>query len=528
MNPAHHPPLHGLEIVESFMNTNQTSEWMHLLLDRHADGVLGNKIALIEADTGLSISYAELRAKVSAVADAFTDLGLMAGDLVFAVAGERIDLVAILLAALLKRAVVANLNAQFAAADYAGLLTQMRPQWVIFDDAAANFRQACVASIGGQALPQPLPGTAFERLPAYPRQSPGTTSGPQYAGAVCLFTSGSTGAPKPVLHSVTDLLLTNRHYAAQVLELSEDDILFSTSKMSFAYGLNSIHFALYRGATAVLAPRQAQPEALCESIARYRVSVCFSVPTVYRRMLEKAWDRLPSLATVRTWVSAGEPLPRQLSDLWVVATGSDIIDGIGSTETLSTYISNRKGAVVRGSAGREVSGFECTLRDAQGEPVADGQWGTLHVRGATIASGYWNDARTTATSFRDGWLMTNDVFYRDAAGYYFFVGRANDVFKSGANWISPPRIEQVLAQHPDVLDCAVVPLQEMGGLNRIKAYVVVRDARDHADWQAALTDELVAFSRARLARHEYPHYIEFIAELPRSVNGKLQRAQLRT
>jgi benzoate-CoA ligase len=231
---------------------------------------------------------------------------------------------------------------------------------------------------------------------------------------------------------------------------------------------------------------------------------------------------------VRTWVTAGETMPRQLCDLWADATGSEAIDGIGATETLSTVISNRPGAVVRGSAGREVSGFECALRDEQDQPVETGQWGTLHVRGATIARGYWGDADTTAKYFKDGWFRTNDVFYQDAAGNYFFVGRANDVFKSGANWISPVRIEQVLQQHPEVLDCAIAPMVEMGGLNRVKAYIVLRNEHADAGRKQALTGELLAFSRERLARYEYPHFIEFISELPRGPNGKLQRNQLRT
>jgi len=493
------------------------SEWMALLIERH---VHADKAALIEADTGLAISYAGLHARVLAIADAFTDQGVLPGDLIFVVSYERIDLVALLLAALKVRAVVANVNVQLGSADYSRLLVQMRPQWLILDPSVARFAEACQDA--GWNAARPLAGTGFEQRPAWARQPR------EGEAAICLFTSGSTGMPKPVLHSVSDLLQTNRHYAAEVLGLGPHDVLFSASKMSFAYGLNSVHFALFHGATAVLAPKQPVPEALCDSITAHGVSVFFSVPTVFRLLLKKTPERLGALTSVRSWVSAGETMPRQLCDMWAAATGREAIDGIGTTETLSTFISNRKGAVVRGSAGREVSGFEFALRTEQGALAAPGQWGTLHVRGATIARGYWNDAETTATYFKDGWFRTNDVFYQDEDGNYFFVGRANDVFKSGANWISPVRIELVLQQHPEVLDCAIAPVIEMDGLNRIKAFIVVRKERSDDGWKKTLADELSQFSRERLARYEYPHFIEFIAELPRGVNGKLQRAQLRT
>lgn len=504
------------------MNRTQTSEFITLLLDRHAHGVHADKTALVEADTGLVISYAALRAKVTVIAEAFTALGVQPGDLIVAVARERIDLVALLLAAMEKQAVVANVNAQLGVADYTRLMGQMRPQWLVLDAGVARFAEACRDAGWGGA--ESLAGTLFEQRRAYPRPPRAGDA----AGAICLFTSGSTGMPKPVLHGVSDVLLTNRNYAADVLGLDHDDVLFSPSKMSFAYGLNCVHFALYHGATAVLAPAQAVPEALCDNIAAHGVSVFFSVPTVFRLLLKKTPERLRALTSVRTWVTAGETMPRQLCDLWAAATGREAIDGIGTTETLSTFISNRPGAVVRGSAGREVSGFEFALRDEQDQPVGVGQWGTLHVRGATIARGYWGDPDTTAKYFKDGWFRTNDVFYRDAAGNYFFVGRANDVFKSGANWISPVRIEQVLQQHPEVLDCAIAPMVEMGGLNRVNAYIVLRNEHADAGRKEALTGELLAFCRERLARYEYPHFIEFISELPRGLNGKLQRNQLRT
>lgn len=511
------------------MMSVQGQDVVDILLNRHVASGLGEKTALIEPDTGLQASYQDLLDRVANAKEALLEAGLQPGQVMLTVAADSIALVSVVLAGMSLGAIVANASALMSSSDYSALIEELAPDYVVSAPAMVKLDSALHAWPATLSMPSGL-GSLCCRTAERPRRSdtgalPGHHSGET---GICLFTSGSTGQPKPVLHTLDHMVAVNENYVAEVLQLGVNDVLFSTSKMSFAYGFNSVHFALYQGATAVLAPQVAKPEAVLGHICEFGVTAFFTVPTMYRLML-KSGKVSPGMArAVRRWVSAGENLPETLFSAWKSATGQDVLDGIGTTETLSTFISNKPGDLLPGCTGRVVPGFDIELRTRDGSVVPEGEIGILFVRGRTVSSGYWGDPVTSASAFEQTWFKTNDLFFRDEEGRYHYVGRSSDVFKSGGNWISPVRIEEALRQHPGVNECAVVPHVEMGGLNRIKAFVVPVAPIPRSDAAASLMAELIAFAKARLAHHEYPHYIEFISELPRNVNGKLQRALLRT
>lgn len=350
-----------------------------------------------------------------------------------------------------------------------------------------------------------------------------------------LYSSGSTGRPKGVPHAQADLLVPAKGWGTQVLGVSPDDVLFSASKMSFAYGLEvSLCMALDLGATAVLFPGKPGPYELFEVIARHRPTLFFCVPTLYSMLVrafepEKAGEPGKTdgpgtdLSSLRLCSSAGEALPAPLCQQWMRLTGVEILDGIGSTEAMNVFISNRPGAVRCGASGEVVPGYEARLVDDAGAEAPDGTPGNLHVRGEGTTRAYWNRPDKTAETMLDGgWLVTGDVYVREN-GVYTHQGRSDDMMKVGAHWVSPVQVEQALRQHPAVLDCAVAATK-VEGLVRPCAHVVL--APGHEPGQA-LARDILTQARALLQPYMCPVRLEFHAELPKTPTGKVQRFRLR-
>ncbi|HUI95682.1 MAG TPA: benzoate-CoA ligase family protein, partial [Xanthobacteraceae bacterium] len=297
------------------------------------------------------------------------------------------------------------------------------------------------------------------------------------------------------------------------------------AKLFFAYGLgNNMTFPLWLGATAVLNDQRPGPATSFPLIERFRPTAYFSVPTLYAAYLEAFDKARPDLSSVRVCVSAGEALPAEILRRWQEKTGLPILDGIGSTEALHIFISNTPQDVRPGSSGRPVPGYRVRICGENGNDAADEQSGRLLIAGDSIARCYWNDVERTARTMCDGWLDTGDTFWRDREGYYHYGGRSDDMLKVGGIWCSPFEIESKLIEHAAVLEAAVVGRADKDGLVKPEAFIVLREG---ARGDETLAAELLAHCKVGLAPYKYPRWLNFVAELPKTATGKIQRFALR-
>ncbi len=353
-----------------------------------------------------------------------------------------------------------------------------------------------------------------------------------------LYSSGSTGSPKGAIHSQYDMVVTSESFAKGVLGITEDDIVFSAARLFFSYGLgNGMYFPMSVGASAVLNAHAPSPENVFRHLEKFRPTIFFGVPTLYGQMLEyKAKEDKEKgikkvnpndqheLSSVRVCVSAGEALPVDIFERWKQRFGIEIIDGIGSTEMLHIFLSNRPGDIKPGSTGKPVPGYELRLVDENSQEVPRGEIGTLHVKGDSAAQQYWRKREKTRVTMQGEWVNTGDKYYIDEEGYYWCAGRADDMLKVGGIWVSPIEVENTLSHHPAVLECAVVGAPDAKNLIKPKAFVILRSGYEGSE---ELKEELKKWVLDRQAKFKYPRWIEFVDELPKSATGKIQRFRLR-
>lgn len=341
--------------------------------------------------------------------------------------------------------------------------------------------------------------------------------------AFWLYSSGSTGKPKGVVHLQHDIGVTCEQYAGGVLGLGADDVTFSTTKLFHAYGLgNGLTFPLWFGATAVLMSGPPRPPAILDTLRAHRPSVFFSVPALFG-LLVRDPDADGALDSVRFCVSAAEPLPPATIARWRERFGTDIVDGIGSTEMLHIYCSNRPGDVRPGTTGWPVPGYDLKLVDDDGVTLEGAGIGALFVRGDSCAAYYWHQHEKTRASMVGDWFASGDRYERAGDGTYSYVGRVDDMLKVGGLWVSPVDLEHALLEHPRVAGVGVVGIR-IDDASRIAAYVQCAGDQPGDD---ALADELRAWCKERMRRYEYPHVVQFVHELPRTLTGKVQRFRLR-
>jgi benzoate-CoA ligase len=341
-----------------------------------------------------------------------------------------------------------------------------------------------------------------------------------------LYSSGSTGAPKGTVHLQHDMLYHAECYVKPILEMTEDDITFSASKLFFAYGLgNSMYFPLHIGASTVLLSERPKPDAVFETVTKYKPTNFFGVPTLYASMLEvEDAERKYDVSSVRLCISAGEALPADIYRRWKKRFGIEILDGIGSTEILHIHISNRLGAIKPGSTGLVVPGYEAKIVDGNGKEVERGKVGILMIKGDSTAAYYWNKHEKTKYAMRGEWFYTGDTYYQDEDGYFWYAGRGDDMLKVGGIWVSPVEVESTLVEHEAVLECAVVGAPDEKGLIKTKSFVVLRRGYEAS---AELAKELQEFVKGKIAPYKYPRWVEFVKELPKTATGKIQRFKLR-
>jgi benzoate-CoA ligase len=341
-----------------------------------------------------------------------------------------------------------------------------------------------------------------------------------------LHTSGSTGTPKWAIHLQCDLLYSERLYAAPFVELSPGDVILCGSPCFHAYPLGfTTSFALKSGATVVLNSERSTPARMFQLIREHRATVFVGVPTLYAQMLQAAAaGERTDLSSVRMCLAAAEPLPAELYRRWRDRFGVEIVDGIGTTEATHVFISNRLGDVRPGSSGRVVPGYRVRLVDELGADVPQGEVGNLLISGGSIFAGYWNRHEITRRVLQGEWYHTGDKYRLDADGYYWYMGRADDMLRVSGRWVSPAEVEAALTSHPAVLEAAVVGKADDDELIKPKAFLVLREGHAASE---ALAEELKAHVKATIAPHQYPRWIEFSGALPKTATGKIQRYKLR-
>ena len=496
-------------------------------VDRHISEGRGAKAAIRTADS--AVTYAELAANVNRCANALQRLGLQRGERLLMVVKDCPAFFYLFWGAIKAGIVPVPLNTLLRSEQlrFHASTIPARRRWSIRlnSPAKSNLRVAAAKQQPRYVLRTEGDGQTLAALLA--QCQPQFDAMPATADDDCfwLYSSGSTGAPKGAVHRHRDMAVTSQRFGVETLGIREDDVFYSEAKLFFAYGLgNNLTFPLWVGATAVLNDQRPGPAASFPLIERYRPTLYFGVPTLYAAYLQHFAKEKPDLSSIRSCVSAGEALPSEILRRWHEETGLWILDGIGSTEALHIFISNTPGDVKPGSSGRVVPGYRARIVDERGGEVGDNDSGQLFISGDLTARCYWNNAERTATTMVDGWLNTGDTYRRDADGYFYYSGRSDDMLKVGGIWCSPFEIESKLIEHPNVVEAAVVGRLDQEGLIKPEAFVILKEGTKGSDAHVA---ELMEFCKNGLAPYKYPRWINFVAELPKTATGKIQRFLLR-
>jgi benzoate-CoA ligase len=501
----------------------------HDLIERNLLAGRSGKVAFI--DDGGPCTFGELAERVNRFGSGLLALGLSMEDRVLLALADSIDFPTAFLGAIKAGIIPVSVNTLLTARDYAHMLADSRARALVVSEHLLPQFEPLVGKMpflrhvivsgrrakGSIALADVLASGSRALEPA------ATTSD----DACCWFySSGSTGVPKGAVHVHSSMAITAELYGKAVLGVRETDVLFSAAKLCFVYGLgNALTFALAAGATGVLMAERATPAAVFKRLVERRPTLFYGVPTLYASMLASPEFPEKGRLALRACVSAGESLPADLGRRWKERAGVDILEGIGSTEMMHMYISARHGDVRYGATGTAVPGYELRLVDEEGRPVKQGDLGELQVRGPTSAALYWNNREKSRSTFLGPWFRSGDKFRQDEEGYFVYAGRSDDMMKVSGLFVSPAEVEAALASHDAVLEAAVVAREDDNRLIKPKAFVVLKDGASPCD---ALKLALQQHIKDRLAPYKYPRWIEFIAELPKTPTGKIQRFKLRS
>ncbi len=496
-------------------------------IDRHAGEGRAGKPAILTT-AGAEVSYGQLAAEVNRYGNALKSLGIATGERVLMVVKDCPEFFFVFWGAIKAGFVPVPLNTLLTGKDYTYMIDDSAAAAIVWSPEYEDAVREALA----QARHEPTHLLPQDRAAALAAQaSDSLDPNPSAADDDCfwLYSSGSTGFPKGTIHRHRDMVVTSRQYGVDVLGVREDDICFSAAKLFFAYGLgNAMTFPLWVGATAVLAAERPAPQMTFDIFERFRPTLYFGVPTLYAAQLA-AIDGGAScdMASVRWCVSAGEALPADIFRRWREKTGTTILDGIGSTEALHIFISNRPDMQKPGTSGLMVPGYAARIVGEDGAPLAAGEAGALQIRGGSTARAYWNQPEKTGSTMLDGgWLDTGDTYRIDEDSCFVYEGRSDDMMKVGGIWTSPVEIEACLIGHPKVLEAAIVGRADDAGLVKPEAWII--RAEGVSDDATALQEELHSHIKANLAPYKYPRWWRFVEALPKTATGKIQRFKLRS
>ncbi len=502
-----------------------------LLVDANVEAGRGAKTAIVDAATGTATTYEEILRLSCRFGNAVRELGVRMEERVMLVLPDSVEFVASFFGAIRIGAVPIPTNTLLKPHEYEYLLNDSRARVLVVHESLLPALEPVLHEARGLRHTVVVGNAGRDRISwrdfteaASPELSPELMS--RDDACFWLYSSGTTGFPKGAVHLQHDMFVAADLYALPTLGLTPADRTYSLAKLFFAYGLgNGLYFAFRAGATTILNPARPDPVRNFEIIEQYRPTVFYGVPTGYARMLDApAAAKRFDPRSLRLCVSAGEALPAALCETWKREFGVEILDGIGSTEILHIFISNRAGRVKPGSTGEVVPGYEARIVDEKGSEVPDGAVGDLLIRGDSTCAGYWNQHQKTNETILGPWIRTGDKYLRDADGYYWYQGRSDDMLKVGGMWVSPVEVENALAAHPAVLESGVVGFVDSAGLVKVKATVVLKSGRAGSQ---ELTAELQTLVKERIGAFKAPQWVEYVPELPKTATGKTQRYKLR-
>ena len=526
----------GMGVAEVF-NERRPYNAVADFVDANVARGLGAKLAFIDPDR--SLSYGDLQTRSVRFANALCQLGIRQEERVALLLHDTVDYPVAFWGTVRAGRIAIPLNTFLNLPQYAYILADSRATALV---AAAPLALAIwpiverlphlrsVILVGASAADKAAFAGRdvhlFEDVIAAADATPFTADTLSDEVAFWMYTSGSTGDPKGVKHVHSSLMATAKLFGQGVLGIREDDVVHSAAKLFFAYGLgNAMSFPLSVGATAVLWPQRPSPDGVFEIMRRHRPSIFYAVPSLYTALLAHAdigkgagSDRL------RICVSAGEALPAHIGERWRKIVGVDILDGIGSTELLQTFLSNRPSDIRYGSTGKPVPGYEARIVDDQGRELGADEIGELIIRGPSAAEGYWNQRSKSHRTFVGDWTYTGDKFRRDGDGYYYYCGRTDDMFKVSGMWVSPFDVEAALTSHEAVLEAAVIGKQDADGLIKPKAFIVLKSGYVADD---SLLEKLKTHVKEHAGPWKYPRWIDVRSDLPHTATGKIQRFKLR-
>jgi len=489
------------------------------LIERNLKAGRGAKAAFHD-DAG-SITYAELAERVSRFGSGLRAMGLRMEDRVLIAMHDTIDWPVAFLGAIRAGIVPVAVNTLLTTKDYEYMLADSRAKALVVSEALLPQFKPILEKLPFLAHVI-VSGSSFNDVLA--KGSAQLEPAPTTCDDACfwLYSSGSTGMPKGTVHAHSSMVETAELYARGVLGMKDRDVVFSAAKLFFAYGLgNSLSFTLTLGATSILMAERPTPAAVFRRLTEGKPTLFFGVPTLYAAMLADAAFPQKGALALRGCVSAGEALPPQIAKSFKEKAGIDILDGIGSTEMLHIFLSNRPGDLRYGTTGKAVPGYALRLVDEQGNLVKQGELGELEISGPTSAMYYWGNRAKSRSTFVGAWTKSGDKYTQDADGFYAYGGRTDDMLKVSGIWVSPAEVEAALVGHPAVLEAAVVGKEDEQKLVKPKAYVVLKPG------SKASEDELKSHVKEKLAPYKYPRWIEFANELPKTATGKIQRFKLR-
>jgi 4-hydroxybenzoate-CoA ligase len=495
----------------------------------------GDKVAFTDPER--SLTYAQLQANSYRFAAALKALGLREENRVVLAFHDTVDYPVAFWGAIRAGIVPIPLNTLLTVEQYAYLLADSRAAAIVVAAALApavlsirdrlpHLRLVIVVETSAQQRADLSGVHFFEDVLAQAEPTPFTAPTMSDEVALWMYSSGSTGEPKAVRHVHTSLMATAKLMGQGIIGIREDDVAFSAAKLSFSYGLgNAVSFPMSVGASAVLLPDRATPQAVLATLRHHRPTIFYAVPSLYAALLAHP-DLGPGAGSdrLRLCISAGEALPAHLGERWRAVVGVDILDGLGSTEMLQTFLSNRPGDVRYGSTGKPVPGYDVKIVDENGRELPDGEIGELVVRGPSAGESYWNQRAKSRRTFVGEWTHTGDKYLRDADGYYYYRGRTDDMFKVNGMWVSPFEVEAALVSHEAVLEAAVIGKEDGDGLVKPKAFIVLKNGYG-ADER--LFEALRTHVKERTGAWKYPRWIDIRGDLPRTATGKIQRFKLR-